>query len=554
MRARVLSLAGHKGWPLFGLAALSGAIGALALAPFDCLPALIVTMTVAVLLLDACASGADQGGWTSIRAAWLIGWWQGFGYFTAGLWWLGNAFLVDADQFAWALPLGVFGLPALLALFNACGFALARWLWSAHPVRIVTLAAALALSELLRGVVMTGFPWNAYGMALSSILPLAQTAALVGLPGLTMIMVGVAAAPATLLDDAPLRQRLTAPVAALGLLACMTIGGLVRLDQPAVMREHVLLRVIQPIIPQDDKFSMANAKAIMQTYIDLTLGDTHAASDPMDGVTHVIWPESSFPFILGREPLALQMIADMLKHKAILITGAIREERRISETPQGTVAQRHYYNSAQVVGADGSILASADKVHLVPFGEYLPFSDLLSQWGLRRFVTAPGSFSTGEASRQAGQIEAAQGFGREQRPRPGLARLGGRDLSDLLRGDFSGGCDPAKPAALGAGQSHQRCMVRFQPRSAPAFCPGPLAHDRGRPADGAVGQCRYIGGDRSVRPHPQGAAARSGKCPDLAAAPTPATHSLCQNRLCPRHAVDRVGIGGEPVDQTQTLG
>ena len=400
MRARVLSLAGHKGWPLFGLAALSGAIGALALAPFDCLPALIVTMTVAVLLLDACASGADQGGWTSIRAAWLIGWWQGFGYFTAGLWWLGNAFLVDADQFAWALPLGVFGLPALLALFNACGFALARWLWSAHPVRIVTLAAALALSELLRGVVMTGFPWNAYGMALSSILPLAQTAALVGLPGLTMIMVGVAAAPATLLDDAPLRQRLTAPVAALGLLACMTIGGLVRLDQPAVMREHVLLRVIQPIIPQDDKFSMANAKAIMQTYIDLTLGDTHAASDPMDGVTHVIWPESSFPFILGREPLALQMIADMLKHKAILITGAIREERRISETPQGTVAQRHYYNSAQVVGADGSILASADKVHLVPFGEYLPFSDLLSQWGLRRFVTAPGSFSTGEALRR----------------------------------------------------------------------------------------------------------------------------------------------------------
>ena len=400
MRARVLSLASHKGWPLFGLAALSGAIGALALAPFDCMPALIVTMTVAVLLLDACASGADQGGWTSIRAAWLIGWWQGFGYFTAGLWWLGNAFLVDADQFAWALPLGVFGLPALLALFNACGFALARWLWSAHPVRIVTLAAALALSELLRGVVMTGFPWNAYGMALSSILPLAQTAALVGLPGLTMIMVGVAAAPATLLDDAPLRQRLTAPVAALGLLACMTIGGLVRLDQPAVMREHVLLRVIQPIIPQDDKFSMANAKAIMQTYIDLTLGDTHAASDPMDGVTHVIWPESSFPFILGREPLALQMIADMLKHKAILITGAIREERRISETPQGTVAQRHYYNSAQVVGADGSILASADKVHLVPFGEYLPFSDLLSQWGLRRFVTAPGSFSTGEALRR----------------------------------------------------------------------------------------------------------------------------------------------------------
>jgi apolipoprotein N-acyltransferase len=399
MPVRLLSLAGQRGWPRYGLAALSGAIGALALAPIDCAPALIITMSCAVWMLDACASEPDQGLNSQIRAAVLIGWWQGFGYFTAGLWWLGHAFLVDADQFAWALPLGVFGLPAVLAVFNGCGFGLARWLWTAHPVRIVTLAAALALSELLRGVVMTGFPWNAYGMALSAVLPLAQTAALVGLPGLTLIAAGVAAAPATLLDRAPRGQRLVAPVLALALLACMGIGGIIRLEQPAVMRDHVLLRVVQPIIPQDDKFSMANARSIMQTYIDLTLGDKHAASDPMDGVTHVIWPESAFPFILAREPAALQMIADMLKHKAILITGAIREERRISETPQGPQGQRQYYNSAQVVGADGSILASADKVHLVPFGEYLPLSDLLSQWGLRRFVTAPGSFSTGEALR-----------------------------------------------------------------------------------------------------------------------------------------------------------
>ncbi len=400
MRELVLSFAKVRGWPLYGLAFLSGAIGALALAPFDYAPILIIPMSCAVWMLDGCAYSPDSGWRKRIRAAALVGWWQGFGYFTAGLWWLGNAFLVDADQFAWALPLGVLGLPALLALFNACGFALAGLLWTLHPVRIITLATALALSELLRGVVMTGFPWNAYGMALASILPLAQTAALVGLPGLTLIVVGLAAAPATLIGSTTTGHRLIAPGMAVLVLAGMAIGGSLRLDQPTIMRDHVLLRVIQPIIPQDDKFSMANAKTIMQTYIDLTLGDRHAASDPMDGVTHVIWPESAFPFILGREPVALQMIADMLKHKAILITGAVREERRISETPQGPVGQRHFYNSAQVIGADGSILDSADKVHLVPFGEYLPFSDLLSQWGLRRFVTAPGSFSTGQSLRR----------------------------------------------------------------------------------------------------------------------------------------------------------
>lgn len=383
------------------LAALSGAAGALAMAPFDVAPALIIPMTTAIWLLDRAAADPLLDWRKRIKAAALIGWWQGFGYFVAGLWWLGHAFLVDAEQFAWALPLGVLGVPALLALFNACGFGLAGLLWTSHPLRILTLASSLGLSEALRGVVMTGFPWNAYGMALAAVPSLAQTAAWVGLPGLTVIAVGLAAAPATLADrHAPAPRRIMTPLFALTILAAMGIGGSLRLENTIGMRDGVRLRVIQPIIPQGEDFSLANARAIMKTYLDLSRGDPHAANDAMAGVTHVIWPESAFPFILGREPVALQMIADMLNRKAILITGAIREEQMALPTEERPRPQRRYFNAAQVVGADGSIIASADKVHLVPFGEYLPFSDLLSAVGLRRFVTAPGSFSTGEALRR----------------------------------------------------------------------------------------------------------------------------------------------------------
>ena len=90
----------------------SGAAGALAMAPFNILPALVVTFTVAVWLLDGAAESRERNRWAPIvfaRAAALDGWWLGFGYFVAGLWWLGDAFLVEADRFAWALPLGVLG-------------------------------------------------------------------------------------------------------------------------------------------------------------------------------------------------------------------------------------------------------------------------------------------------------------------------------------------------------------------------------------------------------------------------------------------------------------
>src|SRR5918998_6609139 len=127
------------GWRrlLVGLAA--GAVGALAMPPFGVLPALALSLAPAVWLLD----GAGKNGpsrWAPVRSAALVGWIWGFGYFVAGLWWLGAAFLVEADQFAWALPFGVLGLPAVLAVFMAFGFGLARLLWRPGALRVLSLA------------------------------------------------------------------------------------------------------------------------------------------------------------------------------------------------------------------------------------------------------------------------------------------------------------------------------------------------------------------------------------------------------------------------------
>ena len=133
-----------------------------------------------------------------------------------GLYWIGNAFLVDAPTFAWLMPFAVLGLPAYLALFTAAGFALARLIWTRDASRVLALAVSLTISEWLRGHLLTGFPWNAFGYALSEPLALAQTASLIGLWGMTFLAVAIFASPAVLIDGSSRgRKPWIAPVTAL---------------------------------------------------------------------------------------------------------------------------------------------------------------------------------------------------------------------------------------------------------------------------------------------------------------------------------------------------
>jgi apolipoprotein N-acyltransferase len=155
------------------------------------------------------------------------------GYFVAGLWWLGAAFLVEADQFAWALPFGVLGLPAVLAFFPAVGFGVARLLWAGNGGRILALAAGLAASEWLRGHLFTGFPWNTLGMALGQNQMLMQPASVVGLYGLTALAIAICAAPATLGTGSSTRQRVLAPGVALAALVALGLFGWLRVPAEA---------------------------------------------------------------------------------------------------------------------------------------------------------------------------------------------------------------------------------------------------------------------------------------------------------------------------------
>jgi apolipoprotein N-acyltransferase len=361
------------------------------MAPFNAWPVLFVTFPVAVWLIDGAAAGKRRG----VPAAALSGFWFGLGYFVPGLYWIGNAFLVDAPTFAWLMPFAVLGLPAYLALFPALGFALARLIWTRGASRVLALAIGLTISEWLRGHLLTGFPWNAFGYALSEPLALAQTASLIGLWGMTFLAVAIFASPAVLIDGGSRgRKPWIAPAAALVMLAAMGIYGAARLSlQPTVMT-RVKLRIMQPNLQQDVKFNYGAKAEVMQKYLALSDRSSGPQSTGVRDAQILIWPESAFPFFLTREADAMAQIAELLPKGTVLVTGSVRAP----DGPPGARVTRAY-NSIYTIDNDGSVVSIYDKLHLVPFGEYLPFQAWMEKLGFVQLTKVHGGFIPGTRQR-----------------------------------------------------------------------------------------------------------------------------------------------------------
>jgi apolipoprotein N-acyltransferase len=379
------------GWRRWLIAFVAGALSALAMAPFNAWPVLFLTFPTLVWLID----GAGVGRWGGITTAAATGWWFGFGYFVAGLYWIGFAFLVDAPTFGWLLPFAVIGLPAVLAVYTALGVAVARLLWTRGALRVLALAVSLSAAEWLRGHLVTGFPWNAFGYALTSPLVLAQSASLVGIWGLTFIAVMVFASPATLTDDRAETSRPWLPFV-LGVATLAVLGGFGarRLAHtPTRLVDGVHLRIMQPNLQQDIRFNYAAKQAVMNRYIELSGRALGPQAPGAHDVTILIWPESAFPFFLTREADALAQITKLLPQRAVLITGAIRLADPDNPARSGV------YNSIYAIDHDGSIAAVYDKVHLVPFGEYLPFEPILEGLGFRELTKQRGGFLAGDRHR-----------------------------------------------------------------------------------------------------------------------------------------------------------
>ncbi|MBV9859000.1 MAG: apolipoprotein N-acyltransferase [Alphaproteobacteria bacterium] len=360
-------LANLSGLRRYGLAFLLGVLLAGALPPVDLTPLCAVAFP-GLLWLDDGSHGAG--------ASFRLGYVFALGFFAAGLYWIASALFVDIAAFWWLLPFAVLGIPAVLALLPAAALGgtalLARHLGLGAAARIGVFAVAWSVAEWVRGHALTGLPWNLVGYAWSGGFPgagaMLQCVAWVGIYGLSFVTVSAASLPAllgasSLSPQSPARRWAPAAGAVLLILLPWTAGAIRLADSPAALT-GTWLRLVQPSIPETLKWDPAQAESNFRRLIDLSTA-------PADhSLAAVLWPEAASPFLLDRDPAHRARLAAIAPRDSYVIAGTLR-----ASPPAGPPA--HIWNSIEAIDSHGDILAHYDKAHLVPFGEYVPFRDVL---------------------------------------------------------------------------------------------------------------------------------------------------------------------------------
>ncbi len=373
-----------SGWKRLSLLFVSGAASALAFPPYGAFSVLWLSLPLLILLLDQAKNRAKQTRKGLFTAFFCTGWTFFLGFFLVGLFWIAEAFLVDAKSYGWMIPFALIILPGGLALIPSLLLGAASVFWRTGLSRILLFVLVLGLSSWIRGHILTGFPWNVWGYAFAENLVLMQSFSALGIYGVGILVLLLFSMPAVFFGVA----RKTA---ATYISVCVVIwGGLIaygadRLQEVQQPVEGLRLLIIQPNVPQADKWKPENRQRLLPLYLQQTQEALLQLKG--DEETLIFWPESAFPFLLDEEPGALEAIGATLPSGTTLITGGIRREM----SDNGKL----FFNSAFVVSDKGALIDIYDKVRLVPFGEYLPARSFLQSIGVERLVPAPSDFHAG---------------------------------------------------------------------------------------------------------------------------------------------------------------
>jgi apolipoprotein N-acyltransferase len=319
------------------------------------------------------------------RTAFRIGLTCGITAYAIILYWL-NIVFVRYGHLPWSVSIPVYLLLVLwLAMFFGLSTGIARLGELAGIKAAFTLPVAWVAFDFIRSFLFSGFAWAMLGHSQFRTLPLIQIADLAGVYGITMLIV---------LANVVLHRALRAvsgagipyPVKSLVILLALLFGtlfyGFNRLNEPEINQAKPLrVALIQGNIPQDVKWSPAFRESTIEVYERLTREASKG------GVDLIVWPESAVPFFFQDEPLQAERIRNLAREmNACILFGSPAHELRNGRST--------FLNSAFMLSPNGETVGRADKMHLVPLGEYVPLGNILTF--VNKLVVGIGDFSPGE--------------------------------------------------------------------------------------------------------------------------------------------------------------
>jgi apolipoprotein N-acyltransferase len=300
------------------------------------------------------------------RRAFVLGLLTGLVYFVGTLYWTATVLRTFGGLATPVAALAMLLLSAYLALYPALtALATARMLRRLGGSGIYVFPAAWVATEFVRGWLFGGFPWVPLGNTQVTVLPVAQLASVLGVYGLSALVAFVNASLAFALLSRG-RARVVSMAMAAVVLFGAAVWGAARIADGSLARAGTPLRIglIQGNIAQEDKWNPNEARRIFTTYLAMT---RNAVSR---GAEFVVWPESSTPFMFEEDPANAQALRDLAREVGVpILFGSDQVER--------TGGSVRLFNSAFMLTPAGETAAVYRKMHLVPFGEYIPFKNLL---------------------------------------------------------------------------------------------------------------------------------------------------------------------------------
>jgi len=314
----------------------------------------------------------------------IYGWLFGFGYFLSNLYWISISLTHD-QNFEFLIPFTIFLIPSFLALF----YGLITFIFIILKPRkninsFFAFSLIYASLEFLRGSIFTGFPWNLIAYSFSENIEILNIISVIGTYGFNLFCISLFITPALFI----LRETKVDVGVCIFFITSLIFfyfyGSLnkEKLNKADVKNYEFKLRVISSNISLERFYDNKDSVLIIEELIKI--------SNPKSNENTIfIWPEGILPNISQNDLIEYNWLFKKYFNENHLLIIGINSLQSIENT-------NNYFNSLSVYNHELKLVDSYNKVKLVPFGEFLPFENLLNKIGLRSLTNDYQSFSSGK--------------------------------------------------------------------------------------------------------------------------------------------------------------
>ena len=317
-----------------------------------------------------------------------IGLFFGYGFYLSGIFWITYSLTFD-ENFKFLIPFALILIPLFLSLFYGIWVVLIGKFLNYNLHSIILFSGSLAFTDYVKGKILTGFPWNLWSYSWSWFTEILQILNLTGLYAFNLIAITIYTIPAILLLKNKFSKKILVLSITFLIIFSSYIYGTVTLNKNKALLNYidgnnkVYVKVVSPNFKLKYNISSLEIEEKLKKLIK------YSDPDP-DKETLFIWPEGIFTGFYFDEILKYKdLIKNEFNNKDLILFGINTIGKNSNK----------YFNSLIIINNDLEILYTYNKRKLVPFGEFLPFENLLSNFGLRKITEGHSSFSTGDSQK-----------------------------------------------------------------------------------------------------------------------------------------------------------